>query len=75
MKTDSQLQHEVVGELEYDPAVHTAEIGVLVKDAVVTLKGSANSFPEKRAAERAALRVLGIEGVANRIDVPGKSFW
>ena len=74
MKTDSQLQHEVVGELEYDPAVRTAEIGVFVKDGVVTLKDFANSFPEKRAAERAALRVVGIEGVANRIVVPGKSF-
>lgn len=75
MKTDSQLLHDILDELEYDPALCAGEIKVTVKGGVVTLDGAANSFPEKRAAEEAALRVAGIRAVANRIDVPGKSFW
>jgi len=75
MKTDSQLQPHILDDSEYDPVLHAGEISVSVKDGVATLDGTANAFPEKRAAERAALRVAGIKAVTNRVDVPGKSFW
>lgn len=75
MKTDSQLQRDILYEFEYNRALHTTEISVSVKDGVATLNGTANTFPEKRAAEQAALRVAGIKAVANRIAVPGRSFW
>jgi osmotically-inducible protein OsmY len=69
MKTDSQLQHEVLCELEYEPTVDAAEIGVSAADGIVTLNGIVKSFPEKWAAEQAALRIAGVRAVANEIDV------
>ena len=75
MKTDSQLQHDIFVELEHEPIVDSAKINVSVEDGIVTLKGTAESFPGKKAAERAALRVVGVRAVANEIDVPGRFFW
>lgn len=43
MKTDSQLQQDVMAELKWEPAVHAAQIGVEVKDGVVTLAGEVSS--------------------------------
>ena len=75
MKTDSQLQRDILDEFGHNQALNAAEVSVSVKDGVATLNGCANTFPEKRAAEQAALRVAGIKAVANRIAVPGRSFW
>jgi osmotically-inducible protein OsmY len=62
-------------ELEWEPSVTSTNIGVIVKDGIVTLTGYAPSYAEKRAAERAALRVSGVIGVAEEIEVrlPGTS--
>jgi osmotically-inducible protein OsmY len=68
MKTDLQLQHAVQAELEWDPMVDTAGIGVSVEDGIVTLTGHTKSYPEKWAAERATLRVKGVRAVANEIE-------
>ena len=75
MKSDRQLKQDVMDELEWDPSVKDVEIGVEVKDGVVTLAGHLGSYAEKYAAERAALRVAGVKGVAVEIDVwlPGTS--
>jgi len=69
MRTDSQLQHDVLAELEWDPTVDAAKIGVSVEDGVVTLRGAIRSLPEKWEAEKAALRVAGVKAVANEIEV------
>ncbi len=69
MKSDRQLKQEVMDELEWDPSVKDIEIGVEVKDGVVTLTGHVDSHAEKYAAERAALRVAGVKGIAVEIDV------
>jgi len=63
MKTDSQLQQDVMAELKWEPAVHAAQIGVEVKDGVVTLAGEVGSFGEKWNAERAAQRVNGVQAL------------
>ncbi len=54
MKTDSQLQHDVMAELKWEPAVHAEQITVEVKNGVVTLAGEVSSYTEKWNAERAA---------------------
>ena len=59
MKTDAELQRDVLDELKWEPSVHASEIGVEVKQGVVTLVGHVGSFVEKCNAERAALRVSG----------------
>lgn len=63
MKTDRQLKQEVDEELDYDPAVNAADIGVEVKERVVTLSGHPSSYAEKIAAEKAAQRVAGVKAV------------
>jgi osmotically-inducible protein OsmY len=68
-RSDTEIQKDVLAELQWDPRVHTTEIGVAVKDGVVTLTGSIDSFTKKWAAEQAAHRVRGVVAVANDIEV------
>lgn len=58
-----------MAELKWEPAVHAEQIGVEVKDGIVTLAGHVDSFPAKWNAERAALRVAGVKALAVEIDV------
>lgn len=74
MKTDSQLQQDVMAELNWEPAVHAAQIGVEVKDGVVTLAGEVSSFNEKWNAERAAQRVSGVKALAVEMTVKLSQF-
>jgi len=69
MKNDSDLQRDVFDELKWEPAVHSTNIGVIVKDGVVTLEGVVDSYPEKWAAERAAKRVSGVKALALELEV------
>ncbi|MEO8341904.1 MAG: BON domain-containing protein, partial [Nitrospirota bacterium] len=69
MKTDSQLQQDVMAELKWEPSVHAAQIGVEVKDGVVTLAGGVASYYEKYNAERAAQRVRGVKALAVELKI------
>ena len=69
MKTDSQLQQDVMAELKWEPAVHAEQIGVEVKNGVVTLAGEVSSYTEKWNAERAAQRVNGVKALAVELTV------
>ncbi len=69
MKTDAELQRDVMTELKWEPTIHAAEIGVAVKDGVVTLSGNVDSYGKKWAADRAAKRVSGVKAVAEEIKV------
>jgi len=75
MKTDFQLQHDVLAELVWEPSVNAARIGVEVKDGVVTLAGHVDHYSEKKNAVRAAQRVSGVVALAIEIEVrlPGPS--
>ena len=67
--TDSQLQQDVLDELDFEPSVSAAQIGVTAKNGVITLSGHAGSFAEKIAAEEAARRVNGVHAIAQEIEV------
>jgi len=69
MKTDEQLQSDVEQELRWEPSVSATQIGVSVKGGVVELDGHVDSFYEKWAAERAAMRVSEAKAVASEIKV------
>lgn len=69
MKEDLQLQQRVIDELEFEPQVDAAHIGVSVRDGVVTLSGHVSSFVEKFAAERTVRRVKGVRAVAQELEV------
>jgi osmotically-inducible protein OsmY len=73
MKTDMDLRDDVLDELRWEPAVNAAEIGVAVKNGVVTLTGTVDYYPQKLGSERAALRVSGVRALANgvKIRLPG----
>ncbi len=58
-----------MAELKWEPTIRAAEIGVGVKDGVVTLTGVVDSYSKKWAAERAARRVYGVKAVAESIKV------
>jgi osmotically-inducible protein OsmY len=69
VKTDAELQQDVMNELKWEPTIKAAGIGVGVKDGVVTLSGYVDSYVKKWAAERAAARVSGVRAVAEGIQV------
>lgn len=75
MKTDRQLQQDVLDELHWEPSIREKEIAVAVKDGVVTLSGFVESYAQKISAERAAERVSGVRAVAEelRVRIPSKS--
>lgn len=75
MKTDAQLQTDVLAELHWDPSINAAQIGVEVNNGVVTLSGEVSTFAEKWELERIAQRVAGVLALAIDIDVmlPGLS--
>jgi osmotically-inducible protein OsmY len=75
MKSDKDLQHDVMDELKWEPSVNAAHIGVTVKEGIVTLTGHVPSYAEKYGAEKAAKRVYGVKAVADELDVklPGSS--
>jgi osmotically-inducible protein OsmY len=68
-RTDTQIQTDVLAELKWEPRVVPNEIGVAVKDGVVTLTGWVDSYTKRWAAEDAAHRVRGVKAVANDIEV------
>lgn len=69
MKDDKQLQRDVLDELQWEPSVDAAEIGVTAHDGIVTLTGSVPTYSEKVTAERVVKRVHGVKAVANDIVV------
>jgi osmotically-inducible protein OsmY len=66
---DKSLANEVRRELDWEPMVGAASIGVDVNGGAVTLNGYVRSYSERRAAVRAAERVYGVQAVADEIDV------
>jgi len=68
-RTDEQIQKDVLAELKWDARVQPNEIGVAVKDGIVTLMGWVDSYTKRWAAEDAAHRVRGVLAVANDIEV------
>jgi osmotically-inducible protein OsmY len=68
-RSDEEIQRDVLEELKWDSRVRPNEIGVAVKDGIVTLTGWVDSYWKKKAAEEAAHRVPGVKAVANDIEV------
>lgn len=68
-KSDKDLRMHVLDELDWEPSIDAGEVGVAMSEGVVTLTGTVTSYAQKRAAERAVLRVEGVKGVANDIKV------
>ena len=67
MKTDIEIKRSILNEFGFEPAVNAADIGVIVKDGIVTLTGTVSEYSEKRAAESMTKNISGVKGIAEEI--------
>jgi osmotically-inducible protein OsmY len=74
MKTNENLQKDVQEAIKWEPLLHSAEIGVTVKDGVVTLLGTVDSYTKKLEAEHAAKMVSGVKAVVEKIEIKYGSY-
>ena len=63
------MQKDVQDAIKWEPLLNAAEIGVTIKDGVVTLTGTVDSFTKKTEAEDAAKNVAGVRAVVEKIEV------
>jgi osmotically-inducible protein OsmY len=66
---DSTLRQDIIDELEFEPSINAAHIGVAVERGVVTLTGHVSTYAQKAAAEEVVRRVKGVKGIAQEIEV------
>lgn len=66
---DMTLRQNIIDELEFDPSIDAANIGVAVEDGIVTLTGHVSSYWEKTTAENVVKRVKGVKGIVEEIEV------
>ncbi|MGZ3901296.1 MAG: BON domain-containing protein, partial [Bacteroidia bacterium] len=69
MKKDIEIQKNVMDELQHIRSLNASEVGVSVKNGIVTLTGNVDSYPRKVAIERAVLKVKDVHGVADDLYV------
>ena len=69
MRTDMEIQKDVVAELRWEPSLRDDDIAVGVRDGVVTLAGFVDSYADKWTAERVASKVKGVKAIANDLEV------
>ena len=69
MMSDIELRQDILDELEFEPSINAADIGVAVENGVVTLSGHVVSYAENLAAEEAVRRVKSVRGIAQEIEV------
>ena len=69
IRTDSEIKRDVEEELKYDAGVDSTDIGVSVKNGVVSLTGFVRNYSQKLQAEMDAKRISGVMAVANDLEV------
>lgn len=69
MKKDIEIQEDVISQLKWEPFLKASDIGVVVKNGIVTLSGTVANYSQKLAAERAAKKVTGVRGIAEDIQI------
>lgn len=69
MKSNEQIQQDVENAIKWEPQMHAAEIGVTVKDGVVTLTGTVDNYYKKMEAENAAKNVTGVKAIVEKIEI------
>lgn len=70
---DRELRQHVIDELDFEPSIDSADIGVAAENGVITLTGHVPSYAQKMAAERATWRVKGVKAIAQemKVRIPG----
>jgi osmotically-inducible protein OsmY len=75
MKSNAELQKDVQTAIAWEPLLTAAEVGVTVKDGIVSLTGTVDSYPKKAEAEKAAKGVVGVKAVVEEIKVKFNNFF
>ena len=75
MKNNADLQTDVQNAIKWEPLLNAAEIGVTVKDGVVSLTGFVDSYAKKMEAENAAKKVIGVKALVENIEVKFSNSW
>jgi len=73
IKSDSQIKTDVLNEMKWDSRIDETDVGVQVREGIVTLVGTVNVYAKKIAAREAAHRVHGVLDVVDelQVKVPG----
>jgi osmotically-inducible protein OsmY len=66
---DSVLRQDIIDELEFEPSIDAADIGVAVENGVATLTGHVPTYAQKATIEEVVRRVAGVKGIAQEIEV------
>lgn len=69
MKNNQELQTDVQNAIKREPLLNAAEIGVIIKDGVVSLSGEVDSYAKKMEAENAAKSVIGVKALIKNIEI------
>lgn len=69
MTSDFQIQKNVMEQLKWEPFLNASEIGVAVKNGIVTLSGHVDSYAKKLTAENAAKKVAGVKAIAEDLQI------
>jgi osmotically-inducible protein OsmY len=69
MKTNRELQIDVLDAIRWEPLLKLAEIGVDANDGVITLSGVVDSYIKKSQAEDTAKKITGVKAVVEKIAV------
>lgn len=69
MRADRELRMDVLAELSWDPSIRDEDIATAVKDGVVTLAGTVDTYAQRYAAEHAVERVKGVKAIVNEVTV------
>lgn len=67
--TDKQLRLDIIDELDFEPSIDAADIGVAVDQGVVTLTGHVRSYSDKITALEIVETVIGVRAIADEIEV------
>ncbi len=66
---DVDLRQDIIDELDFEPSIESADIGVAVAKGIVTLTGHVPTYQQKLTVEDVVRRVKGVKGIAEEIEV------
>jgi osmotically-inducible protein OsmY len=72
-RSDTEIAEDVNDAFLWDPVTEAGEITTTVKNSVVTLSGTVDSWQEKELASKVAKGVRGVEGLKNELAVNYKA--
>lgn len=69
MVSDTALRQDIIDEIDFEPSIDGANIGVVVEDGIVTLTGHVSTYSQKVALEDVVRRIKGVKGIAEEVEV------